>query len=107
VDLGLRGDIRGLNYDLSVFTMRKDNVIFQDADRQMSAAPGPAIRALSSACTGMAAPDGMRVSMAASLATATTVTPICAAVSLEIEGNDIDTAPRRFGSARLGHNRDL
>ena len=39
--------------------------------------------------------------LAASRATATTVRSICCS-SGDIEGNDIDTAPRRYGSARLG-----
>jgi hypothetical protein len=92
---------------VAVFTMRKDNVIFQDADRQNVSGAEPVTRASSSACTGMAATDGTRVSTATSPATATTAPPICAAASLDIEGNDIDTAPRHFGSARLGITGDL
>jgi iron complex outermembrane receptor protein len=107
VDLGLRGDIRGLNYDLSVFTMRKDNVIFQDADRQNVSGARTSHQGLEFSVYWNGS-SGWYAGLDGSLARHRYDSDAnLRGSSLEIEGNDIDTAPRHFGSARLGHNRDL
>ncbi|QIB67510.1 TonB-dependent receptor [Kineobactrum salinum] len=103
VELGLRGATdAGLAYQLSLYHMNKDEVIFQDADR----------RNVSGAKTDH---SGLEVSLsyrpgsrwygeldvtAARHRYGNNALPL--GVNLPIKGNDIDTAPRLFGSARLG-----
>ncbi|MEQ9463232.1 MAG: TonB-dependent receptor [Haliea sp.] len=103
IELGLRGNTGGgLSYDLSVYHMNKDEVIFQDADR----------RNVSGAKTEH---YGLEMSLdyrsqgswytrldvtAARHRYANNALPL--GVNDPIDGNDIDTAPRLFGSARFG-----
>lgn len=103
VELGLRGATdAGLAYDLSLYRMNKDEVIFQDADR----------RNVSGAKTDH---TGLELSVsyrpggrwygdlditAARHRYGNNALPL--GVNTPIKGNDIDTAPRLFGSARLG-----
>lgn len=102
LELGLRGNAWDrLSYDASVYYMHKDDVIFQDADRQN----------VSGAQTRH---YGMELSLAYQLAADWLFSldgniaehQYDSRVSLlgsegDIKGNDIDTAPNVFGSARL------
>lgn len=107
VDLGFRGELRGFSYDTSIYSMEKRDVIFQDADRQnVSGAKtrheGIEFSVYWAGESGWyAGIDGNvarhRYDSAAKLLGS----------RLDIEGNDIDTAPRRFGSARLGRELPL
>jgi outer membrane receptor protein involved in Fe transport len=102
VELGLRGNLpNALRYDLSVYAMNKDEVIFQDADRQN----------VSGAKTRH---SGIDISLDYQLATnwrfgidgTYASHKYDSRIQLlgssgDIKGNTIDTAPRVFGSARL------
>ncbi|HEY7776244.1 MAG TPA: TonB-dependent receptor [Kineobactrum sp.] len=103
LEVGLRGNTDwGLGYDLAAYHMNKDEVIFQDANR----------RNVSGAKTehyGLEASIDYRSGgqwyarmdvTAARHRYDSNALPL--GVSESIEGNDIDTAPRLFGSARLG-----
>ncbi|MBA6412520.1 TonB-dependent receptor [Parahaliea sp. F7430] len=103
IELGLKGALaEQLLYSLSLFSMHKDDVIFQDADRHN----------VSGAKTRH---HGLELSLDYQLNDAwyagldltrarhryDSNAPLLG-VSESIKGNDIDTAPRLFGSARLG-----
>ena len=102
LDLGLRGSAGALRYDLGLFAMRKEDVIFQDADRQNVSGAETTHRGLefSLAWRGdggwYAGVDGtLALHEYASSAN-------LRGSSVDLDGRDIDTAPRRFGSARIG-----
>lgn len=107
LDFGLRGSIDSFNYDLSLYRMHKRDVIFQNADRQnVSGAEtehlGLELSLRWQAENGWyAGLDGNiarhRYDSAANLLGS----------RLDIDGNDIDTAPRHFGSARVGKRLEL
>jgi iron complex outermembrane recepter protein len=103
LELGMRGGWAGnLSYDLSVYYMLKDDVIFQDADRQNIS--GAKTRHYGAELSinyrfledGYFRLDGTvarhkydsRINLLGS--------------NGDIKGNDIDSAPRVFGSSRLG-----
>ncbi|MFK7976426.1 MAG: TonB-dependent receptor [Halioglobus sp.] len=105
VEIGFRGASQGVSYDLSFYYMEKDDVIFQDADRQN-------ISGASTEHTGAeinlnySISDIWRVAVDATVARHRYDSQInLIGSSGEIKGNDIDTAPRVFGSARV--TRDL
>lgn len=103
IELGLRGNNgAGFGYDLSLYHMNKDEVIFQDADRRN-------VSGARTEHTGLELSLDYRSSNAwyaaldASAARhryANNALPL--GVNASIDGNDIDTAPRLFGSARVG-----
>tara|TARA_R110002110_G_scaffold66978_1_gene182937 strand:- start:21002 stop:23083 length:2082 start_codon:yes stop_codon:yes gene_type:complete len=102
IELGLRGvALNALEYDLSVYHMRKDNVIFQDADRQN-------ISGAQTVHTGLEASidyrlsEAWKVSLDANMANHEYDNRVrLLGASGDIKGNEIDTAPEFFGSARL------
>ncbi|MFK7828376.1 MAG: TonB-dependent receptor [Congregibacter sp.] len=104
IDLGLRGDRGNLSYDVALYSMRKRDVIFQDADRQNVSGASTEHRGVEFSLAWRvnngwyAGIDGNvashRYSSSANLLGS----------NLDIDGNDIDTAPRQFGSARLGRS---
>lgn len=105
IELGLRGSVAALSYDASVYYMYKDDVIFQDADRQN-------ISGASTEHLGVelsidyAIGDHWQLALDTSIARHRYDSDIkLLGSSGNINGNDIDTAPRAFGSARL--KRDL
>ncbi len=102
VELGVRGTWASrVNYELTLYHMRKREVIFQDADR----------RNINGAKTKH---QGLELSLDIDLATNLSLgidanlarhrydsaVVLLGGIS-DIKGNDIDTAPRSFGSARL------
>ncbi|MCB1690650.1 MAG: TonB-dependent receptor [Halioglobus sp.] len=99
VELGLRGYWRrNTRYDIAVYYMNKDDVIFQDADRQnVSGARTNHYGAEMSVDVLLG--DNWSAGIDANYASHTYDNDI---ESLGINGNDIDTSPRTFGSARLG-----
>jgi len=106
VEAGLRGSWGdGLWYDLSVYHMDKDEVIFQDANRYNVSGARTRHYGAEISLDYRFARD-WNVGLAATVARHTYDNPVQLLESRgDIEGNDIDTAPRVFGSARLG--RDL
>ena len=103
LEIGLRGTLAGaLSYDIAAFHMDKDGVIFQDADRQNVSGARTRHRGVELSLDYRFA-DSWYFNGVASLARHRYDSPInLIGSSGDIEGNDIDTAPRRFGSARLG-----
>ena len=101
IEWGLRGSHRGFSYDLGLYAMRKQDVIFQDADR----------RNVSGAKTlhyGLDMSARWQISDALLLALDGTVAQheYDSAIDLlgssgNIQGNQMDTAPQHFGSLRL------
>ncbi|MEM0953974.1 MAG: TonB-dependent receptor, partial [Pseudomonadota bacterium] len=101
VEWGLRGSHRSLSYDVGLYAMRKQDVIFQDANR----------RNVSDARTlhyGIDVSARWQISNALSLSLDGTLAQheYDSAINLlgstgDIEGNQIDTAPEHFGSVRL------
>ncbi|MFT4614838.1 MAG: iron complex outermembrane receptor protein [Bacteroidia bacterium] len=102
IELGLRGRYNnGASYDLALFYMEKDEVIFQDSNRQnVSGAKTEHYGAE----LGIRLPLSETVSLGidATFASHTYADPIALlGASGNIKGNDIDTSPNAFGSARL------
>jgi iron complex outermembrane receptor protein len=101
VELGWRGSWNGLNYDMALYRMKKDNVIFQDSNRQNISNAETSHRGLEL---------GFQYFLAENWELASNITYARhryenqiapRGSSGDIRGNDIDTAPRRFGSSRL------
>ena len=103
VELGLRGYWRrNTRYDIAVYYMNKEDVIFQDADRQnVSGAKTNHYGAEMS--IDFLLGDNWSVGIDANYASHTYDNDIdLLGSSGNINGNDIDTSPKAFGSARLG-----
>jgi outer membrane receptor protein involved in Fe transport len=102
LELGLRGQWQSLFYDVSVFSMQKNNFIFQDTDRQ-------------NISNGKTKHTGIEFSLRYSLpnnlylnATGTIANhQYDAALTLSktnIQHNEIDTAPQHMGTMQFGWN---
>jgi iron complex outermembrane recepter protein len=105
IELGLRGAWRAqLEYDLSVYLMRKDNVIFQDANRyNVSGAKTRHYGAELSLDYRFAPAWYFRLD--GSWASHTYDSQINLLGSTDnLNGNTIEGAPEAFGSARIGWN---
>ena len=103
IELGLRGVLGDrLQYDAAVYYMHKDEVIFQDANRQNVS--GAQTRHYGTEVSlDYRLTDNWTVGMDANFASHTYDKRIALLGSSgDIKGNDIDTAPKTFGSARLG-----
>jgi outer membrane receptor protein involved in Fe transport len=105
IELGLRGTWgEVLAYDLSVYHMKKDEVIFQNADRQNVSGAKTRHYGAELSLDYRFARD-WSLGLAATAARHKYDSDIyLLGISSDIDGNDIDTAPRLFGSARLGWN---
>ena len=103
VELGLRGKYRGgLGYDLSIYSMNKDEVIFQDADRQNISGAKTQHRGVDMSLDYQFAQSWV-FGLDATYASHKYDSRVALLGSSgDIKGNIIDTAPRVFGSARLG-----
>ena len=100
-ELGIRGAVNDLSYDLSVYWTTKDNVIFQDRDRFNVSGAETTHRGVELAAS-WALSATWAVSGNASYARHRYDSDIQLLGSRgSIEGNDIDTAPKHFGSLQL------
>ena len=99
LEVGLRGSTTSFSYEVSAYTMRKENFIFRDSTR-------------TNVDNGETSHQGLEITLAAPLARRIRgevnwsfarhrYENNPALASRPIEGNDIDTAPRSFGSANL------
>jgi iron complex outermembrane receptor protein len=99
IELGIRGNTGGFNYDLSVYDMRKDNFIFRDTSR-------------ATVDNGETSHKGIELSLAHDLRDSLSLHWVAsyalhqyennpALSSSLLKGNDIDTAPRKTASVRL------
>ncbi len=100
VEVGFRGSTTRSTYDISLYNMRKDNVIFRDSDRV-------------NMDNGKTTHRGIEVTYKADLTNSLEVSLSTTYAihqydfnrilhGINIEGNDVDTAPRHMGSAQLG-----
>jgi outer membrane receptor protein involved in Fe transport len=100
VELGISGRAEGLGYKVAVYHMEKDNVIFRDSD-------------FFNISDGNTEHQGIELELdyqindqfdLAVSATRARHRYLNSRVlnDVDIQGNDIDTAPRHFGSARIG-----
>ncbi len=105
IELGLRGSLgQSLSYDASAYYMEKDEVIFQDSNRQNVSGAKTKHHGLEIGLDYRLS-ESWYAAADASIARHRYDSPIqLLGSSGDIEGNDIDTAPRHFGSARLGWN---
>ena len=102
VELGLRGDYLGqFGYDLSFYYMKKSDVIFQDSNRQNVSGAKTKHQGVDISLDYQFA-DNWRFGLDATYASHKYDSRIqLLGSSGDIKGNDIDTAPELFGSARL------
>ncbi len=101
VEVGVRGALNTLSYDLSVYWTTKENVIFQDRDRFNVSGAETTHRGVEVAASWRLSPT-WAVSGNASYARHRYNSDIQLLGSRgSIDGNDIDTAPKHFGSLQL------
>ncbi|MFV0477297.1 MAG: TonB-dependent receptor [Parahaliea sp.] len=105
LEVGLRGKLNTLQYDVSLYYMEKEDVIFQDSERQNVSGASTRHRGLE---LSLNYPFAQQWYAEADLTLARHTysnNPHLLGISENIKGNDVDTAPRSFGSARIGwHN---
>lgn len=107
VDAGLRGTSGSLSYDVSLFSMRKRDVIFQDANRQNVSGANTRHEGVEFSLRWQSE-SGWFAGLAGTLARHRYDSNASLLGSrLDIDGNDIDTAPRHYGSARIGYDTTL
>lgn len=102
IEVGLRGDWRRrLGYDVTAFYMEKDEVIFQDADRQNIS--GAKTRHYGTELSlEYLVSDNWSFALDATFASHTYDSrEQLLGSNGDIKGNDVDTSPNAFGSARL------
>jgi len=99
IELGIRGDLNSVVYDVSLYTMKKDNFIFRDSNRAAVDNGETSHRGLEFSLYYPFS-DSLNGELIASFARhkyennpALSATPV--------KGNDIDTAPKKMGSVRL------
>lgn len=102
LELGIRGDtVGGLQYDISAYSMKKDEVIFQDSNRQNVSGAKTSHRGIDLSMDYSIA-SNWQLAVDATYAQHEYDSRIALIGSSgDIKGNDIDTAPNVFGSARL------
>ena len=101
VDIGWRYSTPTFSSDLSIYTISKDNVIFQDRNRQNVSGASTAHQGIDIDLRWSLS-DSLNVTLNASIADHSYDSDITLlGTSGSIKGNTIDTAPRHFGSARL------
>lgn len=102
IEVGFRGSTDRTTYDISLYFMDKDNVIFRDSNRV-------------NVDNGATTHQGIEVTVSTNLTNNIDLS-ISATYAIHrydffrvlngvnIDGNDVDTAPRHMGSAQLGWN---
>ncbi|MFT4823611.1 MAG: outer membrane receptor protein involved in Fe transport [Halioglobus sp.] len=101
-ELGVRGQTSGgLQYDISAYSMKKDEVIFQDSNRQNVSGAKTSHSGID-VSIDYAIASSWQFSVDATYAQHKYDSRIALIGSSgDIKGNDIDTAPNLFGSARI------
>ena len=101
IDLGWRYQRGDFSSDVSVYSISKDEVIFQDRDRQNVSGASTVHRGLD-LDLAWSLTDSLAAALNLSFADHTYDSDITLLGTREsIEGNSIDTSPRHFGSLRL------
>ena len=103
IELGLRGNWNSrVHYDVAIYYMEKDEVIFQDANRQ-NISGGSTRHYGTEMSLDYQLGEDWHLGIDANVASHTYDKRIeLLGSGGDIKGNDIDTAPNAFGSARLG-----
>jgi iron complex outermembrane recepter protein len=99
IELGFRGSSNNLSYDLSVYTMRKDNFIFRDADRNTVDNGETSHRGVELTLQWQVSPTLSSNVFFSYARHEYENNP--ALTRDDISGNDIDTAPKTMGSVNL------
>jgi outer membrane receptor protein involved in Fe transport len=100
-ELGYRAGREGLSYALSAYYMTKDNVIFQDSDRN-NVSGGETLHRGIEVNTVADLSDSLRLTVAASYARHTyeaNIAPI--GTTIVLNGLEMDTAPKLVGNVQL------
>jgi len=101
LELGTRGQLAQVSYDLAAYWMNKDDVIFQDRDRYNVAGAKTTHRGVEATINWQLSPT-WSLAGSASYARHRYDSDIqLLGTRGSIAGNDIDTAPRHFGSLQL------
>ncbi|MEO0369405.1 MAG: TonB-dependent receptor [Pseudomonadota bacterium] len=100
-ELGLRGQAASLFYDVALFLQDKDNFIFQDANRQNVSNGETRHRGIELDLRYQITPS-LDASFSGTFARHTYENDLLLSNNANINGNDIDTAPRRITNTRLG-----
>ena len=104
IEVGARGIVGEFQYELGAYYMEKDDVIFQDANRFNVSGASTVHYGLDASLRWQFAAD-FDLALDATLARHEYDSDIdLLGSSGNINGNQIDTAPEHFGSARLGWN---
>jgi len=105
IELGLRGNLgETVSYTLAAYQMRKEEAIFQDADRQNISGASTRHEGLEASLDYLFAEDWYLQANATIARHRYDSRVNLLGSSGDIKGNDIDTAPRHLGSGRLGWN---
>jgi outer membrane receptor protein involved in Fe transport len=99
LEVGLRGSTNSLSYDLSLYTMKKDNFIFRDANRNTVDNGETSHRGLEVTLNWQVTPTISSNLFFSYARHRYENNP--ALTRDDISGNDIDTAPRTMGSANV------
>lgn len=100
-EIGLRGSLQGFSYDLAAYWMSKEDVIFQDRDRYNVSGAETTHRGIEASLSWRLS-DVWSIKGNGSYARHRYDSDIQLLGSRgSIEGNDIDTAPKHFGSVQL------
>ncbi len=103
-ELGLRGTLwESLRYEIAGYYMEKDNVIFQDPNRYNVSGASTEHRGVEVSLSYRTGPWYMDANASFAKHTYSSHTELLGA-SGDIKGNDMDTAPHQFGSARFGRD---
>ena len=101
IDIGWRYQIESFSSDISLYVIAKEDVIFQDRDRQNVSGASTEHRGIDIDLS-WALTDSLTVTMNASVGDHTYDSEITLLGSRDsIKGNDIDTSPAQFGSVQL------
>lgn len=105
IELGFKGQFQSLYYDIAVYSMKKSNVIFQDSDRR-NISNGKTRHSGLETTLQYAINTQWQLAMNASIARHRYANSIQIS-SQDINGNDIDTAPKVIANTRLKWTPDL
>ncbi|GAB1256827.1 TonB-dependent receptor PqqU [Aurantivibrio plasticivorans] len=99
VELGLRGRSTKFRYEVNAYAMEKQNVIFQDSNRQ-NVDNGETKHVGYELELGVQIVEGLDLSVAANYGDHYYSKSIIVG-GVDVKNNQVDTAPKRFGSAQL------
>jgi outer membrane receptor protein involved in Fe transport len=102
IELGLRGYVAGTMFDTALFAMRKHNVVFQDS-AGFAVSDGRTTHRGLELSLHRPLGEAFEFSLAGTLARHRyDFDRAVGAGDVIVRGNEVDTAPRRLGTARLG-----